>query len=290
MAPKRKRVVLQLNDKLKIIENLEKGVSVAQISAEYGIGMQTVRDIRKQKGQIRMYVGDTDDPRFKRKTMKTGLNTQLEDAVLKWLRQQQSAGVNVRGTETKNAAVRLAAQMEVPNFSASNGWLFRFRRRHAVYQQRVFGEAASAVVDEVGPFRTKLNNLIREEGLMLSQIYNFDETGLFWRALPSSTNVVKSMGQVKGRKLDKTLFSVLCDANADGTHRCTPIVVDKSARPRCLKDCMRQLPCHYYASVHAWFTADIFTDCYFKHIVPSIIEHQTQVLKIHEERYELLSF
>ena len=70
--------------------------------------------------------------------------------------------------------------MHVTNFNASDGWLYRFLHRHVVFKRRVFGKSASADADEVGPFCTNLNKLINDEGLLLGQVYNLDETGLVW--------------------------------------------------------------------------------------------------------------
>ncbi len=32
-----------------------------------------------------------------------------------------------------------------------------------------------------------MSRFIEEDGLMLNQVYNCDETGLFWKALPTKT-------------------------------------------------------------------------------------------------------
>ena len=293
--PKRKRTVLTLKDRCALLDKLEKGVPVIKLAEEYGIAKQTISDIKRNKDNIRAYASQlsskqgVSDPKFgKRKTLKKGKFVDLEKAIVKWYRQEDGVGVSVRGCEIQDAARRLAAQMGVQDFNASDGWMFRFRQRHCMFQRRAHGESGSARIDDVAPFRTELNKLISEEGLLLSQVYNFDETGLFWRALPESTQVMGTLAQAKGRKLDKTRFSVLCGANADGSHRLTPVVVGKSAKPRCLKDCMHRLPCHYYSSAKAWFTSFIFHDCFFKHIVPAIIKYQKEVLHVPEERVRAL--
>ena len=42
-----------------------------------------------------------------------------------------------------------------------------------------------------------------------------------------------------GRKIEKSRFSVLFGANADRSHKLKPVVVGHSARPRVLKDCLK---------------------------------------------------
>ena len=296
--PKRKHVQLSIADKLKIIEDLEKGVKPAKISADYGIAKQTISDIKKSKEKLMKYSSDSLGGQdsgsasrksgVERKRVQYGRADKLEEAVVKWYRQQISVGVSVRGIELKHAAKTLGAKMGIENFVASDGWLFRFRKRYGLRNTKMSGEASSADVAEVSPFREKLLKIIAEEGLVYAQIYNFDETGLVWRALPTNTQASKAMGEVRGRKLDKARISVLVGGNADGTHRLKPVVVGKAKKPRSLKDVMDRLPVHYYSSHNAWFTSAIFTDVFHKHIVKEIVSHQCHTLKIDEERVKAL--
>ena len=271
MPPKRKCIVLSVKRKNELLDDLERGVPVSECVAKYGIAKQTISDIRKKKDKIRGYAKavasgtSISDPSLGKKRFKLGQYISVEEATLKWYRQQQSVGITIRSYELKNAAYRLAKQMGVAGFTASDGWLHRFRKRHGVFPKHTYGESESAQMQDVEPFRNELNKLIADEGLLLSQVYNMDETGLFWRSLPQSTHVIGRLTKAKGRKLDKTRISALVGANADGSHRLKPIVVGKSAKPRCLKDCMNKLSCHYYNSKNAWFTAYIFEDCFFKH-------------------------
>ena len=50
---KRKRTVLSIAEKLKIIDKLESEVPVATVVAEYGIGLTTVKDLKRNKVKIR---------------------------------------------------------------------------------------------------------------------------------------------------------------------------------------------------------------------------------------------
>ena len=132
------------------------------------------------------------DPKYTCKKLETGQFGELENAVLKWYRQEDSVGIAVWGCDIEDAALRLAVQKKIADFQASNGWLYRFRQRLGMFQRHAHGESGSAKVDDVSPFRTELNKLNNDEGLLMSQVYNFDETTLFWRALSMSTQVMVS--------------------------------------------------------------------------------------------------
>ena len=77
------------------------------------------------------------------------------------------------GSEIKDAAYCLPIQMKIPDFQASDGWLYRFRQRHGMFQKRAHGESGSAKEDAVGPFREELNKIINDEGYYYYCIYNY---------------------------------------------------------------------------------------------------------------------
>lgn len=52
-SKKRKHKSLSLNNKLSIIEKLEKGTSVSSICVQYSIAKQTVSDLRKKEKQYK---------------------------------------------------------------------------------------------------------------------------------------------------------------------------------------------------------------------------------------------
>ncbi|KAG7166500.1 Tigger transposable element-derived protein 7-like 43 [Homarus americanus] len=98
--------------------------------------------------------------------------------------------------------------MGMENFEASDGWLWRFRNRHGMCNKITHGEAGSAPTEDIEPFRERLNDLIKSVGLLISQVYTGDETGLYWRSLPRNTQAFKNEASSPGRKTyeDKELL------------------------------------------------------------------------------------
>ena len=92
--PKRKRVVLSMNDKYEINKRLEEGESATKLSNEYNVGKSTITNIKKQKTNITNIINqlDSTDGSTSRKTMKLAANTDLDDAVYKWFTQKRSQG------------------------------------------------------------------------------------------------------------------------------------------------------------------------------------------------------
>ena len=52
---KRKKVVLSIEEKLDILELIEKGTSYTIITEKYGIGKSTVTDIKKSKHKLEAF-------------------------------------------------------------------------------------------------------------------------------------------------------------------------------------------------------------------------------------------
>ncbi|XP_063152246.1 zinc finger protein 397-like isoform X2 [Candoia aspera] len=148
---KRKRVNLSVKQKLELIEKLESGSSVARVCEEYGVKKQTVSDIRKAKEKLKKFVlmCDVDSTSNTaeigaRKHMKMSQEASLEEAVLKWYVEQRSGGAKVRRVDLKSAANAIAADMKL-SFKASDGWIWRFYKRHGIDNKRACGEAAEEV-------------------------------------------------------------------------------------------------------------------------------------------------
>lgn len=100
------------------------------------------------------------------------------------------------------------------------------------------------------------------EGYDKEDVYNLDETGCFWRALPTSGFGEKGK-KCKGGKKSKLKFTIAFLVNAAGEKE-TPIVIWKSERPRCFKRFdINSLPVKYYHQKKAWMTGAIL-DSYLK--------------------------
>ena len=69
------------------------------------------------------------------------------------------------------------------DFKASKGWLHRFKNRHGIRQLTLQGESLSADSSAANNFKAFLSELVEQQGFSLHQIFNADETGLYWRLL-----------------------------------------------------------------------------------------------------------
>jgi hypothetical protein len=75
------------------------------------------------------------------------------------------------------------------------GWVSRFKTRHGIKLHNTQGKKASVDIDLVNQELPKLKQVINQ--FNLENIYNFDETVLFYRFEPDSTLATK---RINGRK------------------------------------------------------------------------------------------
>lgn len=250
-STKRKR--LSLSDKLQILQRLDSGERQVDVAKEYGIAPSTLSTIVKQKSKLQ---GET-SMSGTRKRLCTGYFKEVDDAVAVWLRDLRSQNIPVSGPMIQGKAKEFAFLLDVRGFEASSGWLTRFRDRHGIAWKTICGESKDADHEAARTWRDdKLRDIIN--GYSPDDIYNADETGVFYQTLPNKTMAFKN-DSCKGGKQSKVRITALLCCNATGSHKLKPLVIGKYAKPRCFKG-VPSLPCIYKSNKKAWMTRNIFSE------------------------------
>ena len=89
-----------------------------------------------------------------------------------------------------------------------------------------------------------------------ADIYNADETGLYFRTTPDRTHAFADE-KLSGGKRSKERVTIMVCSNMDGSDKRKLLVIGKSANPRCLKN-VKRLPVEYTANKNAWMTSEKF--------------------------------
>ena len=97
----------------------------------------------------------------------------------------------------------------IEDFKASNGWLVRFRDRHGITFKLVHGEEKSAPVSDANLWRENEKKKIMEK-YAPDDIYNADETGMFYQLLPEKTLSLKGEKCSGGKKSKQRVTVLLC--------------------------------------------------------------------------------
>lgn len=157
------------------------------------------------------------------------------------------------------------------DFKASSGWLQKFKDRYGIRQLNICGESLSSNAEAVEPFKAKIIQKINELDLQLDQIYNADESGLFWRMLPHKTLAHGGEKSAPGRKSSKERITFMPCANASGSHKMKLFVIGKANKPRAFTNSV--LPVSYKGQRKGWMTKDIFREVFHSEFVPSVREN-----------------
>ena len=123
------------------------------------------------------------------------------------------------------------------------------------YNNGASGEGAEVNPETIEDWKKRLPSII--ERYELKDVFNADETGLFFRGLPERSLVVKK-GERKGGKKAKERITLLLCCSVTG-EKLEPLIIGKSATPRCFRGInVRTLNIRYESNRRAWVTRDIF--------------------------------
>ena len=149
----------------------------------------------------------------------------------------------------------LGEKLKIEDFGYSQGWLNNFKKRFNIKLRKLCGE--SKEVDEfyVQEERRKLQKDL--EGVDQENIFNFDETALFYQAQPTRTF---SSVPMNGTKISKQRVTIGLCCNFTGTYKCTPVLINKSKKPKSFKYGFNpNMYVEYYYNKKAWMTQELFT-------------------------------
>ena len=252
MAEK-KRKALDLQTKHKIILECEKQNSnKSEISRRYGIQHSTLFTILKNKEKVKAAV--LNNCTGKSKKLRGADHPDLEAVLFDWFMQQRAMHIPVSGPMIKAKADDLALRLKIENFRSSEGWLQRFKARRGITLKTISGESASVDDATIDSWQPVLKSILNRYSPC--DVYNADESGLFYNLLPDKTLAIKG-DPCKGGKRSKERLTVLLCCNMDGSDKLKPLIIGKSENPRAFRG-VRELPCSYKANKKAWMTSAFF--------------------------------
>ncbi|KAL4153417.1 hypothetical protein QTP88_001250 [Uroleucon formosanum] len=186
MSEKRKRNDLTIYDKLSILQSYDNLPKMGQ-----------------REAAIKLQISQP------------GKEEQVESALLLWFINVKKNDARINGPILCQKAEELAKKMGIENFIASEGWFHRWKKRENIVYKRTYGEQKDA------DFSAAENWLKTEWPKIISEytpdnVYNADETGLFYRALPEHSYLFKNEN-VKGYALH--LITMAWDQVTDKTIR-----------------------------------------------------------------------
>ena len=176
--------------------------------------------------------------------------------MFKWLLVVRSRDVAILALVFQTKATEFAEKMDVKNFTASDGWLDRWKKRFNVSFKTVSGESNACTDEMVASCeQSTLSTILSKHDH--NQTYNAGEFGLFYRTQPNKSLHLKNENCVGGKhsKLRLTGFTA---ANAVG-EKLPLFEIGKSKKPQCFKR-IKRLPCRCCSTKKGWMDSILFEE------------------------------
>ncbi|XP_063842553.1 tigger transposable element-derived protein 1-like isoform X2 [Scylla paramamosain] len=128
-------------------------------------------------------------------------------------------------------------------------------------------------VDAAAKFVKKFSEFVNTGGYVAQQVFKCDETGLFWKKMPSRTYITKEEKSLPGHKPIKDRLTLLLCGNASGDCKIKPLLVYHSENPRVFKknNVMKsKLNVMWRANIKARVTRQFFTEWIHEEFAPSV--------------------
>ena len=251
----KKRTSLPLWKKYDIINevNRKNHKSMSMLAKELEISRTSLLTILKNKEKIIEDFEAGCSTKAKRKSKHNF--EEVDEPLVKWFRQARDEKIPVSGEMLLLKAQEYAEVCSCENPKTSNmSWINRWKWRKDSVCKKLHGEAESVDQNGIDEWQTNcLPALLKQ--FKAEDIFNADETGLFYRCLPDRTHVFKN-DKCAGGKLSKERLTVLVTASMAG-EKLPLLVIGKSVNPRCFKN-IKKLPLPYESNKKAWMTAAIF--------------------------------
>ncbi|XP_076035908.1 uncharacterized protein LOC143021925 isoform X5 [Oratosquilla oratoria] len=254
--------------------------------AEMGVPRSTVSTIWKNRDKYRQAAASTSSTTslVLRGSRDSRLDT-MEDMLIKWIEDRTQRKMPISMGLVQERALSLWEDLQattsttsrtLETFTASRGWFQRFRERAGLHNVTMSGEAASADEEAASAFPAFFKTRVEEGGFTPKQVFNINETGLFWKKMPTRTYISREEKHASGFKAAKDRLTVALGGNAEGDVKLKPLLVYYSANPRAFKNVNKTtLPVVWTANSKAWVTFSIFHE-YVTGYLSQFVERYTK--------------
>ena len=163
------------------------------------------------------------------------------------------------------------------NFTASRGWLWRFKKNCNLSHSNTCSKSDDTDESAAKQFIQQLSQIQEDLEIGDDNLYNIDETSLFWRMLPKEILISANEKGVKREmeeKIKKDRITLGVCANATGSHKLPLLLINKYENPRALKHCINNLHVIYTHNENAWMSTEIFQFWYHNEFKPCVRKRQ----------------
>ena len=248
--------VLTLQQRVEVIKKYEKGNSCRKLGVEYKCGKSQISKIVRDKERIMAKFNEGFNPQAKILIPRRMPYEELDKRLFDYFCRARNLGYIITGPGLIAEANQYSMEMGLDGFQASTGWLDSFKRRHNIKFATLSGESADVPAANVEEYQHRLPEIC--QGYSLRDIFNIDESGLFYRQLQCKSLVHAKDPRKggKGQKL-KDRITVIFGCSAMG-EKLKLTVIGRSKSPRSFRGKEGINPVRYRYNNKAWTTSAEF--------------------------------
>lgn len=256
---------------MKAIKRITKDVPASKIAADLQCNPLTVRAWKKNQQSIKDLITTNTNAILKKKVHFRKIETnQVDKATWIWFQQYRSKGMHLSGPLIRAQALKFHQILRrSTNFQASEGWLSKWKNRHNIRNVSISGEKLSANETAAEKYKAIFIDMVTKERLTADQVFNCDETGLYYKMLPQKTLSATTENGVSGMKGNKDHVTIMACSNASGSLKLPLMVIGKFAKPSSLKN-ITVLPVYYKSQSNSWMTGNLFESWFYEEFVPKV--------------------
>nr|XP_061806456.1 tigger transposable element-derived protein 1-like [Nerophis lumbriciformis] len=267
--------------KKELIAKFESGTRVSDLATQYNMAKSTISTILKKKEAIKAA-----DVAKGVKTLTSRRPCRMEDVeklLLQWVTERQQRGEKVsepiiceRARQLYSDLTRDSPGDSADDFKASRGWFENFKKRSGIRYVVRKRETLRADKEGAKKFVEEFQSFVGKEGFLPQQVFNCDETGLFWKKMPKRTYITREEKSLPGHKPMKDRLTLLLCTNASGDLKVKPLLVYHSETPRAFKKNNVQknkLNVMWRSNPKALVTQQFFTEWFQEVFAPSVAEY-----------------
>ena len=277
MDTSKKRKKLSLEEKISVIEAVNKGSSQRSVAKLFEVSKTQVQHIIATKDELLLeYQESTNSNAPKPKRHRKTNNEEINEATLNWYHERKANGLPLSGSMLQEKALEVARQSNNQTFKASNGWLHAFiRRNNIVLRECLSGTTIASATeitetpsdkptyiigtgDTAAGSQPSTSNQPITDTYQVQDIFNFIETTILFRALPDKTLTSLVEESKKGKMATERITVGFC-CNLTGSEKETPLVIGTSNSIHEFFGLDTDLlPVSWEIQNNSWMTSDLF--------------------------------
>ncbi|XP_029040190.1 jerky protein homolog-like isoform X1 [Osmia bicornis bicornis] len=259
---------LTLQKKLEAVRKKDAGLSTIEIAMEYNISETTVRRWIREREKLEKHSLSLTSKRLRLSPVE-----KVNQALTIWFHGEQKRNNALTVIQVKAKAQEFFQRFGgSESFKASDGWYRTWKFRNGIRSIAPSGEPSSTNTKAANQFTTEISELIDKENLTLYQIFNADETELYFKMMPNRSSIVKTEHQLPGHKKINDRLTVMACCNANSSFKMPLLVIGKHQKPAAMKHIAPQLlSVKYTNQKNSWMSAIIFERWFREDFVPQVV-------------------